>query len=299
MTTDELTKRIAEAARAGQWPQVQPLFVELKRLMVEQGRPLGSNAAMQIVDALAEGNKLGANLLGSAGVSPLILRVRALAGHKIVDRKALQTAWESLYRLLADPTARVEQQELHDLMLGLRAARVFDLLARTADRAVTRNPTDAVARRLYGQALIDEGQIHAGIEMLESARRLPLVAEAERDEINGLVGRAYKQLYLDHVPAGSPPSVRAQFRVDLERAIEAYALSYDPDRPDRNSSHGVNLVALLQIARQDGHAGIKNPTALEPQELAGRIIDRLELRAAGTADPWLLATLGECYLGNL
>lgn len=298
MTTDELIKRIAQAARAGEWPLVQPLFVELKRLMVDQGRPLGSGNAAQLVDALAEGSGLGAGMLGSAGVAPLILRVRSLAGQHPLDRKALQTAWDSLYRLLADPTARIEQQELHDLMLGLRSARIFDLLAKAADRAVTRDPSDAVARRLYGQALIDEGQMHAGIEMLQSARRIAPLAAGEGDEINGLIGRAYKQIYLDHVPAGAPAWVRQQFRSDLEQAIEGYASSYDPQRPDRNFWHGINVVVLLQLARQDGHIGVKNPTGIEPEEIARRMINRLEPQAAETTNPWLLATLAECYLAR-
>jgi tetratricopeptide (TPR) repeat protein len=298
MTTDELIKRISEAARAGDWTLVQPLFVELKRLMVEQGRPLSSSGAAQIVEALAEGRGLSASLLGGAGVSPLIMQVRALATKTPLNRKALQTAWDSLYQLLANPTAQVEQQDMRDLLLGLRAGRVFDLLAKTADRAVTRFPTDAMARRLYGQALIDEGQINAGIEMLRSGLRITPLEEKEHDELWGLLGRAHKQIYVDHVKAGAPAATRLSFRSDLEQAIASYAEVYDPARPERNYWHGVNLVDLLQLARADGHGDIKNPTGIAPEEIAKRIIDKLEPNAANTTDPWVLGTLGNCYLAR-
>lgn len=298
MTTDELIRRITQASRAGDWALVQPLFVELRRLMQEQGRPLGATAAAQLVDAMAEGSGLGANMLGAAGATQLIMRVRSLAVQKPLDRLALQTAWDSLYRLLADPTARIEQRELHDLMLSLRSGRVFDLLARAADRTLTRFPDDATARRLYGQALIDAGQMHAGIEMLESARRLDRVPLFERDELAGLLGRAYKQLYVDHVPEGAPSSVRAQFKGDLEKSIGFYASVYNPDQPDVNYWHGVNLIALLQLAQRHGHGDIKNPTGLEPEEIAKRIIDRLEPAVATTNDAWKIATLAECHLAR-
>ena len=85
MTTDELIRRITQASRAGDWALVQPLFVELRRLMQEQGRPLGATAAAQLVDAMAEGSGLGANMLGAAGATQLIMRVRSLAVQKRVQ----------------------------------------------------------------------------------------------------------------------------------------------------------------------------------------------------------------------
>jgi Trypsin-like peptidase domain len=296
MTTDDLVKRISAATGAGDWALVQPLFVELKRLMVDQGRPLNSSAAAQLVDALAKGRGLSAGMQGGAAVSPLMMQVRSLATGKPLNRKALQTAWESLYQLLANPTANVEQQDMRDLLLGLRAGRVFDLLAKTADRAVTRYPDDAMARRLYGQALIDEGQINAGIEMLHSGLRIKPLEEKEHDELCGLLGRAHKQIYVDHVKAGTPAATRLRYRPDLERAIDFYAKAYDPTRPERNYWHGVNLVDLLQLARADGHGDIKNPTGIAPEEIARRIIDKLEPSAANTTDPWVLGTLGNCFL---
>lgn len=299
MTIDEMIGKIRAAASNGEWRQVQPLMLEIKRLMADRGRALSASHAAQLVEALASAPPLEATASGGLDAGPLIAKVRELVTSRNVDRKALQSSWDSLYQLLADPTARIDQEDLQSLLLGMRSARAFDLLAKTADRALTRMPDDATSRRLYGQALIDTGQIHAGIEMLKSTLSIATLAEKERNEVHGLLGRAYKQLYVDHVTSASTsPQTRQRFKPDLQQSIDHYGKVYDPNKPDRNYWHGINLVALLLLARDDGHTDINNPTGVPADDLAQRMIARLEPQAADTNDPWILSTVAECYLAR-
>jgi S1-C subfamily serine protease len=300
MTTEQLIDRIAKVAQSGDWVGVQRAIAELKRLMTEEGRPLASPAAFRLVEALSMGT------VGSAGSGPspyaLIDQIKKIANKKLsptgqIDMGALHAAWETLYALLASSSVPIEQGTVREVLQSLQSARAFDLLAKTADRALVRDPDDAVVRCAYGQALIDSGRIHAGIDMLSSVLQMPAVARVDRDRAQGIIGRAYKQLYVDHVSASSPPSVRQRFRPFLEKAIEAYAKVYDANRPGENYWHGVNLVALLTLAREDGHQDIKNPPGLAPEEIARRIISALEPQAATASESWILASIGEAYLG--
>ena len=300
MTTEELIQRIGAAAGAGDWRQVQPLLAELKRLMQDEGRPLNGQAANKLVEALANGPEFSAAISGGVEVAPLVREIKTALTSKSADRSALQSSWDALYQLLADPTARVALGDLHDLLATLRSKREFDLLAQMADRAVTLFQDDARLRRHYGQALIDSRRVHAGIGVLETALNLPGAKESDEGaEIIGLLGRAYKQLYVDFVPSATAPSEkRKRYRERLEAAVRHYGNVFKADQPQKNYWHGVNLVALLQLARRDGHSDIINPTDLAPEEIASRIVAKLEPQTATTDDPWVFATLGECHLAR-
>ena len=69
---------------------------------------------------------------------------------------------------------------------------------------------------------------------------------SEQAEARGLIGRIYKDLYVN---ANDPASPRRQD--DLRRAIEAYHDVYQTD-PDQFLWQGINTVALLDRAEKDG-----------------------------------------------
>jgi len=306
MTVEELIARIGTASVAGDWRQVQPLVVELKRLMREHGRPLHAHAAAHLVEALAAGPELSAAMSGGAEAAALVREIRKQLEQKDVDRSALMASWDALYALLADPTARVERSDISALLAALKSAREFELMAKISDRALTTLGDDAHLRSLYGQALIDSKHVLAGLDVLEAGMALPGVeGTADATELIGLVGRGNKQLYVDYVPSASAPlSVRSRMKGRLAKAIGSYGRLYDVSQPQRNYWHGINLVALMLLARQDGHgdlARIEGPQPgemLPPEELARRIAERLEPTAAGSDDHWLLATLGECFVAR-
>jgi S1-C subfamily serine protease len=294
MTTEELIDRIARAGQSGDWSAVQRLIGELKRLMTEEGRPLHSAGAYRLVEALSETPMLAASV--GPNVYAIADQIKSHAKVRPIDMAALRASWDSFYTLLTNQSIFVETGSIREVLKALKAARAFDLLARTADRGLVREPNDPMMMRDYGQALIDGGQVHAAITMLEHMLTLKDLPREAFVEAHGLLGRAYKQLYVDNVPAGfAPPSVRAKFKTYLQQAITHYAAAYDPSKPGDNYWNGSNLMCMLLLAREDGQ-DIANPAGVAPEEMAQRMIAALEPEAQSTADPWVLATLGELHL---
>lgn len=292
MTTEELIDSIAKASKSGDWAGVQHYLGHLRTAMADEGKPLHNGASYRLIEALSEGAAPGVRK--DSDPYRLVEQIRETAIARPVDLPALRATWNSLYGLLADPSMPIEAAAVRSVLTSLKMARAFDLLAQTADRALVRIPDDATIRCQYGQALIDSGQAHAGIEMLRTIARNPSASKEARDEAQGLMGRAAKQIYVDHVSRASAPySVRAAFRPYLQQAIDNYATVFDANAPSINHWQGINIVALLCLARRDGHDQIGNPTNVAPEDVARRMIEALEPQAATTRDPWLLATLGE------
>lgn len=295
MNTEQLIDQIALTAKAGNWDGVQRYLNQLKVLMSEHGRPLGNPNAYRLVEALAEGVSVGQSSSGNA--YGLIGEIEKACKAKPCDGTALLKSWQSLYGLLANPTTQIESADIRQVLASLRSVRAFDMVARTADRGLARAPQDTAIRCAYGQALIDTGQTQAAIEILKTVINMPGVSARDRDEAYGMIGRANKQIYVDHITSSAIPiSLRQAYKPYLARAIESYGAVYDANTPGRNFWHGINLVGLLQLARDDGHGNIPNPAGIAPEEIARRIIAALEPQASSGTDPWIAGTLGQAYL---
>ncbi len=180
-------------------------------------------------------------------------------------------------RDLADAKALVEP---------LRNQRDYLLMAELAEAVSRRDPGDATNRRLYAQALIENGRTTAAIDMLRAliARLAPDHSEAI--EAHGLLGRAYKQIFFDTGDRDAPFA-----RDALAQAIAAYRTPYAADRA--NTWHGVNLVALLHLARA---RGLREADELDSDAIAAQVIATLEAKPPGTRDAWHLPTLAEASL---
>jgi hypothetical protein len=173
------------------------------------------------------------------------------------------------------------------LVEELRNAREYEPMGRLAEAVSRRDPKDARNRRLYSQYLIDTGKATAAIDLLRPlAQRLPK-AHPEFAEATGLLGRAYKQIFLD---AGDKTSEGA--REALKQAIAAYRRPF-AENP-ANTWHGVNLVALLTRARR---LGLRVAPDLQPKEVAKQVVASLEATPAAQRDEWFLSTLSEASLG--
>src|SRR5206468_7934203 len=89
-------------------------------------------------------------------------------------------------------------------------------------------------RRQYAQALIDQGILLASEPVLQALTLESLDGDGEVAEAHGLLGRLYKQLYVN-ADSPSNPYVRAFF----DRALSEYLETYRLD-PPRYSWHGIN-----------------------------------------------------------
>lgn len=295
MTTDQLIERISRASKSKDWAAVRRNLQELERLMSNEGRPVPPGGAYKLVEALSQASAPGT----STRSDPYKLKQQLdeALNDKRDDKGAVTQAWEALNQLLSNPTIPFDPDLIHEVLASLRKHRQFDLLAKTSERAVMRDPDDAFARCLYGQALIDSQQMHAGIEVLNTISAANTAPRVALDEANGLKGRANKQIYVDNVKSSTTPSaVRRGFKPYLQEAINSYASAFHPERAAHNQWHGVNLIALLVLAREDGHIDIENPTQMPPEEIAQKLIAVLEPQAELCADAWVLASIGEAYL---
>ena len=164
---------------------------------------------------------------------------------KLSKDELLAKAQEALKRL-AGICEDEDLAEAKDLVEALRDEALYEKMGALAEAVSRRDPKDARNRRLYGQYLINTGKATAAIDLLTPlAQRLPK-DDPEFAEAMGLIGRANKQIFFD---AGdkADPSARAA----LEQAIAAYRIPFE-ESPQKNTWHGVNLVALLNRARRLG-----------------------------------------------
>jgi hypothetical protein len=165
----------------------------------------------------------------------------------------------------------------------LRDKRMFALLERLADTFIQSGQSHVFIRRQYAQALLDQSRLSSAIHVLEK-----LVEDtgrkdlAEQAEARGLLGRAYKQMYLDgHGQATS------RGRKTLEQAARYYHEVYRM-APPRYLWQGVNTVALLERAKRDDVRLRGFPPA---KKLAQEVLGQAKtLDAGGKADIWTWAS---------
>lgn len=136
----------------------------------------------------------------------------------------------------------------------LRDHRRFDLVVELGEVLRARSD-DASVRRLHAQGLIEQGHLTEAIASLKRGLDTAL-PRRERGEMHGLLGRAYKQLYID-----ARPNVAAPRRHDWRAAL----LHYRQAGADVGSRlwAGVNVLALL-------HHGLQFADAAERERIAAR-----------------------------
>ena len=108
---------------------------------------------------------------------------------------------------------------------------------------------------------------------------------SERAEARGLIGRAYKQEFIDQLRATSKASAPK-----LKQAITAYLKEYEEDPPARDW-HGINAVALLALAQR---RGLTAAQIADPKALAERIVKNLQVKRERTR--FDEATLAEAFV---
>ena len=204
-----------------------------------------------------------------------------------VDLDELRSRCEKALALVRGLGSETDVAQARDLVEELRNARQYPQMAQLAEAISRRLPGDSRNRRLYAQALIEQGFATAAIDVLK-----PLAARVSREnpeyaEATGLLGRAYKQIFFD---AGDKTTTGA--RDALKLAISIYRKPFE-DNP-ANTWHGVNLVALLTRARR---LGLRVAGSLQPDAVARTVIAQLEAVPQAKRDVRHMPTLAEASLG--
>src|SRR5262245_30344736 len=158
--------------------------------------------------------------------------------------KAEEICKELKSRIRTEPDLMPEVSA-NRLLYSLRRKRRFVLMTQLAEALLQSGLRTQQARRQYAQALIDQGVLAAGEMVLHSIIQEPQGVKKEELEARGLMGRIYKQLYVNN---NDPKSLRN--RANLERALNEYVFVYRLN-PQINVWHGINVVALAARAQRD------------------------------------------------
>lgn len=204
------------------------------------------------------------------------------------DRPTAAELCERLVRRLRSESVPFPENQAVVVLGLLREQRFLGLLAGVADALIQTGQDSPAVWRHYVQALIDEGRLSAAERLLQDLSRQAASGSAEEAELAGLLGRVYKQMYVDAADPSTAWSAET-----MNRAVAAYEGVFAAD-PDDYRWHGINAVALLCRARRDGLDLTGHPP---PEATAARVLARVEaldLDPAGSgASPWDFAVAVE------
>lgn len=175
------------------------------------------------------------------------LAAELVAATATLESSRIEAACERLIDGLRSSRTPLSEMPSRQTLEHLRAIRRFEPMQRLADTLIRCGSDTAAVRRQYAQALIDRGQLVPAVTLLEGLVRRTRDEPEEHAEALGLLGRVYKQIYLES--SGGRPDRRA-----LDRALEAYRRGFEI-APARHVWHGINLVALALRAGRDGLQG--------------------------------------------
>jgi endonuclease G len=163
----------------------------------------------------------------------------------------------------------------------LRQDRQFELMRRYGEALLASGTNRDKVRKQFAQALIETRDYDRALQELQSIIDDDESSRKEIFEAWGLIGRTYKQRYVEGPDAGL-----------IRKAIEAYATVYDQD-PYR-FWHGVNAASCILRAERDG---IDAAPPGRAQEIAQRVLEHLdEEEQKGRLGVWDYASRVEALL---
>ncbi len=212
-------------------------------------------------------------------------------------------AWiAALQQRLTQKSGPVKVDMAHKVLSTLRAATWFGEMRSLAAKFQDTGSKDPEIRRQLAQAMIEQGNVTDGITELKAlegelshlVRSDPFLLN-ELSEVTALLGRAYKQLYVNACPTSVEPR-----RYDLQRAEEYYRKAFVEKLGDYRWS-GVNYIALLH--HNEHTRSQQGASALAAQEAsmhARSILKELENKEAkGEAlHFWDYSNRVECLLAE-
>ncbi|WP_398472911.1 trypsin-like peptidase domain-containing protein [Tardiphaga sp.] len=166
----------------------------------------------------------------------------------------------------------------------------YDELGIISDRLRLYDPGNVRNVVHLAQSLVNRSMPFAARDVLQAARSLVRPGSDDWFELQGLIGRCAKQIFLD-----TPDQASSRARPYLEEAIAAYMEAYRYD-PAKAYWHGGNIAALLTVARNLGVPVDASDPMSDP--VAFSVALKLILdEVAEEAIPWWHATYVEAELG--
>jgi len=206
-----------------------------------------------------------------------------------LDRERVEALCDQLIEHLRRRPNAYPENASKDILNILRKKRYFDLMTRVADLLIRTGQGAPTIRRLYAQALLDQGHVTAGLEVLRVLEQDCITEkdDLELAETRGLMGRAHKQVYLDGTVERRPGTILGH---SLKKAVQVYFGTYEQQKG--NIWHGINAVALLRRAKRDKVSmGKAFPDA---SVIAKEVLNTIKQKKR--CDLWDYATAGEACL---
>jgi V8-like Glu-specific endopeptidase len=212
----------------------------------------------------------------------------ALAGY---DKEAAIGVCKKLIAFLYQSNEPFDKKIAESILQLLRNQRMFHWMQKVADVLIFTGRHSLKIHRQNAQSLIDSGNYSAALAVLNeltsmTRNAIPDSDEAKNESIEaeGLIGRLYKQLYINAADAGS---FNSHF---LKTALQSYYGVYTMN-PDIFLWHGINAVALLYRAESDGIPLNDFPDYLTLAENIAQTIEKKD--EDKLANTWDYATAAE------
>lgn len=189
-------------------------------------------------------------------------------------------------RLLAlhiDPTGFTPTQVKKALGM-MRRKRRFIELEQLAGLFTVSGRTEPIIRRQWAQALLDQNRVEQGLRALNDIAQKVQADPVEGPEVRGLIGRAYKQLY-----------VNQGGEANLQHAITSYRSDWEARKGDYRW-HGINLAALIARGKRDE---VDIRTTESSEHIATTLLEDIEDKGATGAWDYATAMEASVALGNL
>lgn len=204
---------------------------------------------------------------------------------------AVEEGCNNLIKIVFTNDLEYDKSIFLGLMKSLRKKRQFKPMIRLGDTLSITKHDNTEIEILYAQALIEEAQFASAINILKLLRNRFNTHALQSDqyaEIMGLLGRAYKQLYIKTNYGTSNTSIEF-----LNKSIKYYYSIYKSN-PEGRVWHGVNTVALVALGKRKE---IPLELNLDFQIIAKDILASINAKLVqGAADAWDFATAVECCL---
>jgi len=159
------------------------------------------------------------------------------------DHPRTESLVRAIVEHLSNRASPYPQQHAYSDLQKLRQDREFELMCRYGEAAIASGTRKDRVRRLVAQGLIETRRYIYALEILQSIVNDSDSSQQEIYEAYGLIGRAYKQRYVD------APEARGAAAM-LRHAIVAYETVYARDK--NQFWHGVNAASCILRAERDG-----------------------------------------------
>jgi tetratricopeptide (TPR) repeat protein len=181
---------------------------------------------------------------------------------------------------------RPDVERAGEIANSLRDARAFDELLEFSDQCIALRFTSPKLLRLNGHALIERGEIDKALSLLTMLKSGLARDHVEYSQATGLLGRAFKQLFLTN----KLNKGKAFCQAAMQNAIAHYqeGLELAGDRADC-VWHAVNVAALGKRAEKEGMAV---QSKIDWRAAARQVVDHVERNPTA----WNYASAGEACL---